>query len=169
MSERDVPPELSRLDAELGDLPRKVARRVQPGGSAVVIGAGVAMLLFAVTLPWQGASSGFDALVGAAGVGPLPRLFAWTAIAFGVLVSVLALVLRRWGLAWLSAIGCGFSIVDGVLAIWSRQTGVGDAVGEGPGVGLVLAWLAIVLLTAAWARLAWSRPGAGVLDSPPSA
>ncbi len=176
MNGSEVPAELSRLDAELeagldpGLSPappgtglrgrRLFARRFELGSAAVVIGSGMAMLLFALTVPWVGVLTGFDALLGADGVGPLPRLFSWTAVGFGVLGSALALILRRWALAWLCALGCGFSIVDGVLAIWSRQTGSGaaDAVGDGPGAGMVLAWFAVVLLTATWTKLAWSRP-----------
>ena len=180
VSGAEVPPELARLDAELeaelGALrsePRRaqgvrglLARRIQPGSSAVVILSGVAMLLFALTVPWVGEQSGLDALLGAAGVGPLPRLFSWTSVGFGVVISIAALVSRRWALAWLCAVGCGFSIVDGALAIWSRQTGsvAAGTVGAGPGAGLVLAWISIVLLTATWTRLAWSRedaPAAG--------
>lgn len=173
VSGSDLPPELARLDAELdaelGALRAKpgraqgirglLARRVQPGSSVVVIFSGVAMLLFALTVPWVGGQSGLDVLLGATGVGPLPRLFSWTSIGFGVVVSIAALVTRRWVLAWLCAVGCGFSIVDGALAIWSQQTGsvAAGTVGAGPGVGLVLAWISIVLLTATWTRLAWSR------------
>jgi hypothetical protein len=169
----ELPPELSRLDeeldAELGALRAKpsrahglrvlLARRISPGSSAVVIFSGIAMLLFALAVPWVGVQSGMDALVGATGIGPLPRLFSWTSIGFGVVVSIAALASRRWVLAWLCAVGCGFSIVDGALGIWSRQTGsvAAGTVGAGPGVGLVLAWISIVLLTATWTRLAWSR------------
>ena len=43
----------------------------------------------------------------------------------------------------------------GLLAVWSRQT---VAAGHpGPGAGLVVAWIAVILLTFHWARVVWSR------------
>ena len=42
----------------------------------------------------------------------------------------------------------------GMLAVWSRQTAAGH---PGPGIGLILGWLAVILLTFHWARVVWSR------------
>ncbi|MGH3977413.1 MAG: Rv2732c family membrane protein [Pseudonocardiaceae bacterium] len=154
---RDGPEDLSALRAEIDAVERSALRRVDPGAHAVVIAAAVLVLLVAIALPWIGADSGWDVLRGttdpAADVGLLPRLFAVVALAFGVVLSALALLTRRWGLVWASALGCGYCVVDGVWAIWSRQT----VDGPGPGLGLVLAELAVLLLAAQWFRLAWSR------------
>ena len=59
-------------------------------------------------------------------------------------------------LAWLAAVGCGFSVVTGVWAIWSRQVGV-PAGGTGPGFGMVLAVLAVLVLAVCWVRIAMRR------------
>jgi hypothetical protein len=83
----------------------------------------------------------------------LPRMFGGVALGLGVGVSVLALVTRRWGLVWASALGCTYCVLDGVWAIWSRQT----VHGPGPGIGLILAVLAVAVLAAQWLRLALSR------------
>ena len=64
---------------------------------------------------------------------------------FGVLGSAVALAGRHWAAAWTCAVGCGFSVVNGVWAIWSRQVNVPHG-GTGPGVGLVLAVVAMVVL-----------------------
>jgi hypothetical protein len=48
-------------------------------------------------------------------------------------------------------------VVNGLWAVWSRQTAPHGA--PGPGIGLVLAVLAMALLALMWVRLAWSRPG----------
>jgi hypothetical protein len=56
------------------------------------------------------------------------------------------------------AVGSGFSVVNGVWAIWSRQVNVPHG-GSGPGIGLVLAVLAMVALTACWVRIAGRRGG----------
>jgi hypothetical protein len=42
-----------------------------------------------------------------------------------------------------------------MLAIWSRQTV--SAGHPGPGWGLIVAWLTVLVLTYHWARVVWSR------------
>jgi hypothetical protein len=42
-----------------------------------------------------------------------------------------------------------------MLAVWSRQTAPGDY--PGPGIGLVVAWLAVILLAYHWARVVLTR------------
>ncbi|MGH3764396.1 MAG: Rv2732c family membrane protein [Pseudonocardiaceae bacterium] len=151
------PDGIAGLRAEIDAVERSVLRQVDPGGRAVVISGAIMVLLLAVTLPWVGQASGWDVLSGTANpadrVGLLPRLFGGAALSLGIGLSVLALVTRRWGLVWASALGCAYCVLDGVWAIWSRQT----VHGPGPGIGLVLAVLAMTVLAAQWLRLALSR------------
>jgi hypothetical protein len=51
-------------------------------------------------LPWSGSAQGWTVLAGVESIGPLPRLFTFTAMGFGVFGSTLALATRWWGLAW---------------------------------------------------------------------
>jgi hypothetical protein len=152
------PEGIAGLRAEIDAVERSALRQVDPGGRAVVISCAIMVLLLAVTLPWVGHASGWEVLSGMADpadrVGLLPRMFGGVALGLGVGFSVLALVTRRWGLVWASALGCTYCVLDGVWAIWSRQT-VHD--GPGPGVGLVLAVLAVTVLAVQWLRLALSR------------
>ncbi|MGH3952286.1 MAG: Rv2732c family membrane protein [Pseudonocardiaceae bacterium] len=148
---------MDRLRAEIDAVERSALRRVDPGARAVVIAGAIMVLLVATSLPWVGGASGWEVLRGTAdpadGVGLLPRLFAAVALGFGVGLSALALITRRWGLVWASALGCGYGVLDGVWAIWSRQT----TAGAGPGAGLILAVLAVAVLAAQWFRLVVSR------------
>ena len=83
------------------------------------------------------------------------RVFSWLALVFGVGFSMLALLTRRWALAWVALAGSAVASAAGLLAVWSRQT---VAAGHpGPGIGLFVAWIAIILLTFHWARVVWSR------------
>ncbi|MQA14348.1 MAG: hypothetical protein GEV09_09285 [Pseudonocardiaceae bacterium] len=145
------------MRAEIDSVERAALRTVDPGARAVVIASAVMLLLVAAVLPWVGGANGWDLLRGTTGpavdVGVLPRLFAGAALGFGVVLSTLALLSRRWGLVWASAFGCAYCVIDGVWAIWSRQT----TDGPGPGIGMVLAVLAVVVLASQWLRLAWSR------------
>ncbi|HYZ38559.1 MAG TPA: hypothetical protein VE673_17900 [Pseudonocardiaceae bacterium] len=152
------PDGLAGLRAEIDAVERATLRRVDPGGRAVVISAAIMVLLIAVTLPWVGDASGWDVLSGIANpadrVGLLPRLFGGVALAAGIGLSGLALATRRWGLVWASALSCTYCVLDGIWAIWSRQTVHGA---PGPGIGLVLAVLAIAVLAMQWLKLALSR------------
>ncbi|MGQ0483267.1 MAG: Rv2732c family membrane protein [Pseudonocardia sp.] len=150
---------LDRLDAELSG--RRSWLRIDPGLGAMGAAVGVLGLLGAVALPWIGPTSGWELLISlgdpAPGVGLLPRLFVVTAVLVGVVGSAAALLTRLWALGWVCALGCGFSVVTGVWAVWSRQTAPPAA--PGPGLGLVLTLLVTMALTVVWVRIAWSRPG----------
>jgi hypothetical protein len=151
------PDGIAALRAEIDAVERSALRRVDPGVRAAVISGAIMMLLLAITLPWVGHATGWDVLSGTANpvdrVGVLPRMFGGVALGLGVGLSALALVTRRWGLVWASAVGCTYCVLDGVWAIWSRQT----VPGAGPGIGLVLAVLATAVLAVQWLRLALSR------------
>ncbi|MBV9162918.1 MAG: hypothetical protein JO309_04405 [Pseudonocardiales bacterium] len=148
---------IAALRAEIDAVERSALRRVDPGVRAAVIAGAIMVLLLAITLPWVGDASGWDVLRGTANpvdrVGLLPRMFGGVALGLGVGLSMLALVTRRWGLVWASALGCTYCVLDGVWAIWSRQT----VHGPGPGIGLVLAVLAMAVLAVQWLWLALSR------------
>jgi len=146
-----VPDELAALDAELRRAERRAERRVDPGPTAVVVSVAMLALIGSLMLPWTGAVR-----AGLAPLGLMPPLFAGTSLVFGLVCSALALALRWFGLAWLSAVGCGISVVTGVWAIWSRQVTV-PAGGTGAGLGLVLAVLAVLVLAGAWVRIATRR------------
>jgi hypothetical protein len=150
-----LPEDLRRLDQEVSGRPR-----LDPGGPAVLVSVGVLLLLGAVALPWVGPASGWSLLMGADLPFPrlgLPRFFAGTSVLFGVVVSALALSTRLWALGWAAALGCGFTVVTGVWAIWSRQTAVAGT--PGPGIGLLLSVLVMALIAGLWVRIAWTRPG----------
>lgn len=139
---------------------RRVAGEIDPGARALVIAIGVFVLLVSFILPHTGDARGIDVLVGgdtAAREGiTLPlRVFAWLVLVFGVGFSMLALLTRRWALAWIALAGSTVATLLGLLAVWSRQTAPDRY--PGPGIGLVLAWIAIAVVTFHWARAVWAR------------
>ena len=154
-----MPESLARLDKEFSGI--RSWPRVDPGLAGVIVSVAVLLLLGAIALPWVGTTSGWTMLMTGGppmpGFRALPRLFACTAVFFGVLGSVTALLTRLWALGWACALGCGFSVVNGLWAIWSRQTAPSGT--PGPGPGLILTLLAMILLSALWVRVAWTRPG----------
>ena len=148
---------LAALRAEIDEVEREAVRHVQPGRWVMVIAVGSFTLLLAAALPWVDGASGWQVLLGQldepSRIGLLPRLFATTSLLFGVVLSAVAVFNRRWGLVWLCSFGCGFSVVHAIWAVWSRQT----SGTSGPGVGMVLALLAIFVLAVQWLRVAFSR------------
>jgi hypothetical protein len=160
VSSSDESPEFAALRHEIDEVGRRSARTVELGPRAITIAIAVFLLIVGHILPWMGHANGLQVLlsqgdaVGKASM--VPRLFAATSAGFGILASTLALVTRRWWLAWAAALGGWFASVDGILAIWSRQSTTGVH-SPGPGIGLIIAELATIAIAIQWFRTAWSR------------
>jgi signal transduction histidine kinase len=139
---------------------RRIAGEIEPGARALVVAVLVFVLIASFILPHTGHVRGWDVLfatrgANAAAIALPSRVFAWLALVFGVGFSMLALLTRRWALAWVALAGSAVASAAGLLAVWSRQT---VATGHpGPGIGLIVAWIVIMLLTFHWARVVWSR------------
>ncbi|KWX22777.1 membrane protein [Mycolicibacterium wolinskyi] len=151
--------DFEQFKGDLDAVERKMAREFDPGARALVVAILVFIVLLSFVLPHTGASKGFDVLVGDAaavrdGVSLPSRVFTWLALVFSVGFSTLALLTRRWALAWVALAGSAVASALGMLAVWSRQTATGY---PGPGFGLIIAWLAVIVLTFHWARVVWSR------------
>ncbi|WP_264076799.1 Rv2732c family membrane protein [Mycolicibacterium houstonense] len=151
--------DFDRFKDDLAAVERKVAREFDSGPRAMVVAILVFVVLMTFVLPHTGSTKGFDVLVGDAtavrdGVSLPSRVFTWLALVFSVGFSTLALITRRWALAWVALAGSAVASALGMLAVWSRQTATGH---PGPGIGLIIAWLAVIVLTFHWARVVWSR------------
>ncbi len=151
------------FDEFKGDLEaaeRRVAREIDPGARALVIAIAVFVLLLTFVLPHTGAAKGWNVLAGddtaiAEGISLPSRVFTWLALVFSVGFSMLALLTRRWALAWIALAGSTVASFTGLLAVWSRQTALPPH--PGPGFGLILAWITVIVLTFNWARVVWAR------------
>ncbi|KAA1251478.1 hypothetical protein F0Q45_04250 [Mycobacterium simiae] len=146
--------------SEIEAAERRVAGAIEPGIRAFIVAILVFVLLGSFILPHTGSVRGWDVLfsshgAAAAAVALPSRVFAWLALIFGVGFSMLALMTRRWALAWTALAGSALASATGLLAVWSRQT---VAAGHpGPGIGLVVSWITVMLLTFHWARVVWQR------------
>jgi hypothetical protein len=142
------------LREEIDEVGRRASRTVDLGTRAMVVSVAVFVLLVGLILPWMNGSSGLEVLIGSESgkASMVPRLFAATSVLFGVLASALTLITRRWVFAWVGAAGGWFATVDGLLAIWSRQSS-----GSTPGIGLIIAVVAMVVIAIQWFRTAASR------------
>ncbi|MCV7047787.1 hypothetical protein H7J08_24470 [Mycobacterium frederiksbergense] len=151
------------FDAFKGDIEaaeRRVASEIDPGARALVVAILVFVVLVSFLLPHTGSSRGIDVLIAnetaiADGLSLPSRVFVWLALVFSIGFSVLALLTRRWTLAWIALAGTTVACPAGMLAVWSRQT-AGEGL-PGPGIGLVIGWIAVLLLAFHWARVVWSR------------
>ncbi len=152
--------EFDAFRADIEDAERRIAREIEPGPRALVVSILIFVLLVSFILPHTGHVRGGEVLIGshgasAAAVALPSRIFCWLALIFGVGFSMLALLTRRWALAWVALAGSALASGVGLLAVWSRQTV--SAGHPGPGVGLIVAWITLVLLSFHWARVVWSR------------
>ncbi|SFE05607.1 hypothetical protein SAMN04487819_10794 [Actinopolyspora alba] len=148
-----------RFRADLSRAERDIGRVIDPGARALVITGIMLVLVLTAVLPWVGGAPGWQVLAGQAdpalGIGLLPRLFSINSAIAGVLLGALALATRRWAIAWLAAMFCCVVTVEGVIAIWSRQTA--EAGEPGPSFGLFIAVIAMGVLASQWLRIVWSR------------
>ncbi len=152
--------DFDRFKDDLAAVERKVTREFDTGPRAMVVAIMVFIVLLSFVLPHTGATKGVDVLVGDAtavadGISLPSRVFVWLALVFSVGFSTLALITRRWALAWVALAGSAVASALGMLAVWSRQTAVAGQ--PGPGIGLFIGWLAVIVLTFHWARVVWSR------------
>ncbi|QRP44097.1 hypothetical protein [Amycolatopsis sp. FDAARGOS 1241] len=157
MSEPGTPAEVDKkLTSEIDDAGHRAARTVELGRRGFYLAVFIVVLLVAQALPWVGDHAGYQVLQGQGG--GIPQLFAATSTGIGVLAGAVALVTRRWWVAWCCAAGGWFASVDGLLAVWSQQSAhASGAAGGGPGIGLIIAWVATIVLATMWMRTAFSR------------
>lgn len=148
---------------DLDSVERRIAGEIDPGVRAMVVAGAVFVLLLSLVLPHAGGARGFDVLLGseaatAEHIGLPSRIFVWFVLIFGIGFSLLALMTRRWVLAWIAVAGSAIASAFGVFSIWHRQTpGLNNYIGAGPGIGLVVGTLAIMVLTFHWVKVVWSR------------
>jgi hypothetical protein len=148
---------------DLEEVERKIAGEIDPGYRAMFVAGAMFVLLLSLVLPHAGHTRGLDILLAdntARGdhIGLPSRVFEWLVLIFGIGFSSLALLTRRWALAWIAVAGSAVGSVFGVLSIWHRQTpGIGDYHGAGPGIGLIIAAIAMIVLTFHWLKAVWSR------------
>lgn len=160
MNMPDPQSDFEAYKAELEAAERKVAGEIDPGLRGVVVAVLVFILLLSLVLPHTGGARGIDVLLGddkaiSVGIAVPSRIFTWLALVFGVGFSMLALITRRWTLAWIALAGCAVGVPIGMLAVWSRQTAAEG--NPGPGIGLVIGWITMFLLAFHWARVVWTR------------
>lgn len=153
-------PDFEAYKADLEAAERRVAGEIDPGRRAMVVAILVFVLMLSFILPHTGAARGVDVLMGsdtaiAHRIALPSRIFCWFALIFGVGGSMLALTTRRWTLAWIALAGTALAGAFGMLAVWSRQTV--ESGYTGPGIGLIVSWITVLLLAFHWARVVWTR------------
>ena len=160
-SEKDA---FKEYEQDLRKAERKVAGEIDPGARAVVVAIAVLLAMVSLVLPHTGSVTGLEVLsfapeAAAERVTIVSKIFVYLVTIFGIVVSMLALLTRRWILAWIALCGCAIACVAGMLAWWSRNTpGVGGVQPpSGVGIGLVLGWISVFVLTFHWSRVVWAR------------
>lgn len=161
------PDDLDGLDAYAKDMrkaEKKVAGEIDPGARALVVAVAILVAMVSLLLPHSGSASGLDVLAfhedsDAEMIAITSQIFVYLLAIFGIGASGLALITRRWVIAWVALCGSGLACVAGMLAWWTRNTvGVsGVEPPSGVGIGLILGWIAALVITFHWARVVWDR------------
>lgn len=176
---KDPIDDFKQFESDLRKAERKVAGEIDPGLRALVVAVAVMVAAVSLALPHVAPSffslhgvNGFDVLsfdakAQAAKITITSRVFVYLVLIFGIIASALALITRRWVLAWIALCGSMVSVPAGVLAWWSRNTpGLNALTGpdgkplpppDGVAIGLVIGLIAVVVLAFHWARVVWSR------------
>ncbi|MGC4932699.1 hypothetical protein ACLQ3C_03325 [Gordonia sp. DT30] len=156
--------DLAGYEDDLRRAERKVAGEIDPGPRGIVVAVAVLLAMVSLVLPHTGSASGIDVLTMspdavAERVAITSRVFVYLLLIFGIGASMLALLTRRWIIAWIALCGSAVACVAGMLAWWTRNTpGVGGMQPpSGVGIGLILGWIAVFVLTFHWARVVWAR------------
>ncbi|GAA4393040.1 Rv2732c family membrane protein [Tsukamurella soli] len=155
--------DLDDLRREVDDTERRLAAQIEPGPRLIAVAACIIVVGGALFLPHTGKVTGLQILTGH-GPGSMlsivitSKVFVWMSLLFGVIASGAAVLTRRWVVALLAAAGSAVGSVFGLLSVWSRQTpGLHGEPPSGAGVGLILGWIALIVLTVLWVRLVWVR------------
>ncbi|NMN99910.1 hypothetical protein HH308_01620 [Gordonia sp. TBRC 11910] len=164
MTDKTHDDQFEQFHDDLAKAERKVAGEFDPGARGVVVAVGVLVAIASLLLAHAGKANGFDVLTfshaaQAERITITSRVFVYFVAIFGIGFSTLALLTRRWAIAWIALCGNLIAVVAGLLAWWSRNTpGVGGVQPpSGVGIGLIAGWFAVILLSFHWARLVWAR------------
>lgn len=159
---------LDHFEAELAGVERRLAVEIDPGLRAMVIAVLVIVMMAGTVMPYAGAANGWDVLAysgdAAATNFAVPGRIFVGLVLLSALTSVLALVLRRWGMAWLASAFTALAAPAGLLAIWTRQTPPPGTDPPGPGIGLILTWAVVLVLLTQWIPVVWRRPSVDMID-----
>ncbi|EGD54031.1 hypothetical protein [Gordonia neofelifaecis] len=164
MSNKDDLETFDKYERELRKAEKKVAGEIDPGARAVVVAICVLLAMVSLILPHAGDATGLDVLMmsdkaHAEHIKLPSEVFVYLLVIFGIGFSTLALVTRRWVLAWIALAGTAVDAVAGMLAIWTRNTvGVDETTTpSSAGAGLLLGWAVSIVLVFHWARVVWNR------------
>lgn len=171
MKERPEPSLLDHFEAEMAGVERRLAAEIDPGKKAMVIAGLLLVLMLLMAAPHAGSATGWEAFAGSDdAVSVHVALPSWIFVVLsvvGAILSVVALVVRRWGAAWLASAVTTLAAPAGLLAIWTRQTPPPGTDAAGPGLGLVLMWPLVLILAGLWVSVVWRRPSVDQVSGHP--
>lgn len=137
---------------DLSAAERQAGRSVDYSKHLPLMALGFLLPFVAIFMPHSGEVLGFDVLFHTqnaqrfATTNP-ERIFAWLSLTASLL-TVGTIVSRSWIVAWVNWAFSGVAWWYSIVAIWMRQTRPPTAPGEGPGFGLIMAAVGLVILFA---------------------
>lgn len=134
---------------------KKVVRQFEPETNRVPLHVCSCLVVLALLMPHSGSESGWTLVARLFGVeqqplGVLPYISVYLTAGFGIFVTMIAVATRRFIGAFIATCGCALSVVFGVVAVWSLQTGADHSGAMTPGIGLFLSTGIMVFMTIRW-------------------
>src|SRR5690606_3627249 len=120
-SVNSVETDFEQFRDDLDAVERRIAGEIDPGMRAMVVAVAVFALLASLVLSHAGSARGFDVLLNSDAaalehIGLPSRIFVWFVAVFGIGFSLLALMTRRWVLAWIAVAGTAIASAFGVFS-----------------------------------------------------
>ncbi|WP_297004921.1 hypothetical protein [uncultured Corynebacterium sp.] len=153
------------INARVDDLAEEaggdLARAERRAAGTIILGAattplliGILLVVAALFLPHSGEVRGFDVLLFTERsdrfLTTMPeRIFVWLAFVGGILLTVATLISKATIVGWANWVVSGIGVFYCFLAVGMRNTRGPDEPGRGPGIGLWLAGLGLLVIVVA--------------------
>ncbi|MBD8507892.1 hypothetical protein HT102_15490 [Hoyosella sp. G463] len=153
------PDDIEAFRRDLADIEHRVQREFGTGGRTGRILLAVTALVVAMLMPLTSSARAWTILSGSLGDDELGsiflRVFIVLAVAGGIAGSLLALVTRRWALAWATMFSQGLGVLFGMFALWAEATAHPHA--RTPAIALYAAFALTVVLAYQWIRVVTNK------------
>ncbi|WP_149361921.1 Rv2732c family membrane protein [Lolliginicoccus suaedae] len=153
------PDDLEAFRRDLADIEHRVQREFGTGGRTGRILLAVAGLVVAMLMPLTGSARAWTILSSGIGDDELGsvfmRVFIVLALAGGIAGSLLALLTRRWAVAWATMFSQGLGVLFGMFALWAESTAHPHA--RTPALALYVAFALTVVLAYQWIRVVTNK------------
>jgi len=147
---------------DLARAERRAAGTIILGSATVPLIIGILLVVTAFFLPHSGEVRGYDVLLFSDRsdqfLTTMPeRIFVWLAFVGGILLTAATLISKATIVGWVNWVVCGIGVFYCFLAVGMRNTRGPEEPGSGPGIGLWLTGLGLLIIVIALSTRVFRR------------